>query len=135
MTKPFITTFALMTLSAAGMQSAEPLRLVFETADGDVHTYSADALTMTIGDGRLTVANASQTDKLDLNQLVKMYFTGEPAGITEASDIAGHGEADVFTPEGRYAGRFTSAAQAAQALPAGIYIILTGGNAHKICVR
>ncbi|MCM1036019.1 MAG: hypothetical protein NC406_01670 [Bacteroides sp.] len=135
MTKQIFTALALMALSAPGMRSAEPLRLVFETTDGAVHTYSADALTMTIGNGMLTVANASQTDKLDLNQLVKMYFTGEPTGITDTEAIADSGIADVFTTDGRYAGRFDSAREAAGTLSAGVYIIITGGNAYKICVR
>lgn len=106
----------------------------FETTGGEVVSVSVENLEMTVTDGKLTVAAADGTKEFTLTGLSRMFFSSDPAGISEAT-TAGSGKKKVYTVSGTYVGTFDSATDMKAVLGSGLYIVKDNNNTTKITVR
>lgn len=105
--------------------------LAFQTLDGAVSTISTSGLTLTYSEGTLTASAAAQGDAqgagetltLETARLSRMYFTDTATGVQALSASAGVQTVDVFTADGRRAGRFGSLQEAMARLPKGAYVV------------
>lgn len=127
--------FAFLLLAAcAAVASAEDYAgLIFTDQSGASTTVSVDGLRMSfVGDKAVIVSNAGAVE-LPLSSLASMQFTttlGATAAVADASAAV-----EVFTTAGVSVGRYASACDAADALPAGFYIVKSPCGVSKILVR
>lgn len=129
----FIATILFLT----GAASAEtPLKMAFQTSDGQVSSIDAKSLSMIVNGGKLVASNGTETLELELQKLAKMYFTGDVSGlIVNTIDVCDE-EVEAYGIDGRFAGKFASTSEALANLPGGVYVMKTTGNkTFKIAVR
>lgn len=125
-----------LTLFVGTVSAQTPLKLAFLSDDGTVNSIDAKALSLSVSGDNLLAANGRETLELNLQSLVKMYFTGDASGVELLSGGLGDGEVSVYEVDGKFAGGFGSASKALSELPAGTYIIRTSDNKSvKIVVR
>lgn len=131
-----IGLFAVLLVAGAGIASAQTsLKLAFLSADDTVSQIEAKSLSMTIAGDKLIAANGSESLELELNKLVKMYFTTESSGV-ELATVALDGEVAVYAIDGTFVGNYSSSVQALSNLSTGTYIIKAADNKTiKIAVQ
>ncbi|MBR1725929.1 MAG: hypothetical protein IJ724_04650 [Muribaculaceae bacterium] len=99
--------FLLLTLSLSFLASRAAYDypfLAFVDASGTVQSFDVTSLAMTYSDGVLTVTNASESKTLNVNELVKMYFSTS----SSISDLLQADAAvEVYTIEGHYLGKYS----------------------------
>lgn len=132
--KKFFRALLLAGISFATC-AAQPLALVFESADGSRISFVAKSLVLTPGDGVLNVSNGETEAEIELPSLAKMYFTGESASVDFASVDLERDGVEVYDMSGRHVGAFESAASAVASLPGGLYVIKTECATIKIRVK
>lgn len=125
-----------LTLFVGTVSAQVPLKLAFLSDDGTVDTIDANSLSLSVSGDNLLASNGRETLELNLQSLVKMYFTGDASGVELLSVSPGDGEVSVYAVDGKFSGRFGSASKALSELPAGTYIFRTSDNKSvKIAVQ
>lgn len=130
MKKTIILT--LLCALCMGAQAADYNYLVFTMNDNTTQTVAASNLTMSFGDGKLTVSNGTTTlATITLADLAKMEFSNtESTGITTISTdrLTIDETTQVYDLNGR---QLPSGTQ----LQRGIYIVKTNGRTIKVQIR
>ena len=130
MKKTIILT--LLCALCMGAQAADYNYLVFTMNDNTTQTVAASNLTMSFGDGKLTVSNGTTTlATITLADLAKMEFSNtESTGITNISTdrLTIDETTQVYDLNGR---QLPSGTQ----LQRGIYIVKTNGRTIKVQIR
>ena len=115
-----------------GAQAADYNYLVFTMNDNTTQTIAASNLTMSFGDGKLTVSNGTTTlATITLADLAKMEFSNtESTGISTISTdrLTIDETTQVYDLNGR---QLPSGTQ----LQRGIYIVKTNGRTIKVQIR
>ena len=115
-----------------GAQAADYNYLVFTMNDNTTQTIAASNLTMSFGDGKLTVSNGTTTlATITLADLAKMEFSNtESTGISTISTdrLTIDETTQVYDMNGR---QLPSGTQ----LQRGIYIVKTNGRTIKVQIR
>ncbi len=110
--------------------------LALQTSDGEVKTMSVQGLTLSYADGTLTAANTQETALFTTATLARMYFTDTATGLISLAAAQSNVAVEVFTADGRSAGRFPSVQAATQRLPKGVYVVKAdNGNKLKISLQ
>lgn len=126
----------MMTMIAGIAQAETPLHLAFMSNDGSVITIEARSLDMTVSGEKLIATNGTTSLELELQELVKMYFTNSSASVELISFGLNDGMISVYSLDGTFRGNFGSSAQAMSSLPKGIYLFETTDNKTiKIAVQ
>lgn len=125
----FFIAFLSMT---AGVYGNQPLQLVFETSDGDNAALTAESVVMTVENDVLSVSNATQSMRFQLDKLIKMYFSYQSAGIGEIEIGRECGTLRVYTIDGVSAGVFESFTEMRDKLNHGVYLVKQGSVTYKI---
>lgn len=125
-----------LTLFVGTVSAQTPLKLAFLSSDGNVSSIEAKSLTLSVSGDNLVAANGEETLDLKLQSLVKMYFTGDEAGVELISVNLSDGTVSAYALDGKFAGKFESMSKALSELRAGIYIIKMSDNKSvKIVVQ
>lgn len=122
MFKPILLSLGLL-VSVFATQAATPLQMVFETSDGNIHAFTAKNLTMKVENNALKVFNGTESTEFGLSTLKKMYFSSGQTGIALPAVNYTDKAVEAYTPQGILTGTFESASEAANNLPAGVYIL------------
>lgn len=121
MKKMFLTAFLVTgTLSAA---ADDYPYLTFETADGTKTSVSASSLTISVGDGKLTVGSQEFT----LSDLSKMYFSASDettSGIDDLNSESTSQRTTIFDLQGRKVNQGQ--------MKRGVYVVKTSRGTSKI---
>ncbi len=113
-----------------------PLTMILQTEDGAVAEIEAASLVMSVSGDKLVVTNGRNNLDFELSKLTKMYFAGDASGINMVTSDLNNEEANVYTVDGLYLGRYDSVASAKSELPRGVYLVKTSdGKTIKISVR
>ena len=136
--KRYLLSIALgLAALTAGAQQTDYLTL--RMADGTECSVPSSGLTLTFGNGQMTVRSAQGTTNYALTSLAQMWFAATPTAISSLSDsnagirivggqvvATGIAPADirVFTPDGREVGQ--------SGLPRGLYIVRTPQQTYKV---
>ena len=136
--KRYLLSIALgLAALTAGAQQTDYLTL--RMADGTECSVPSSGLTLTFGNGQMTVRSAQGTTNYALTSLAQMWFAATPtassslcrsnAGIRIVGGqvvATGIAPADirVFTPDGREVGQ--------SGLPRGLYIVRTPQQTYKV---
>lgn len=107
--------------------------LAFQTADG-YRNISTQSLVMNFADGQLVASNGAETLNLTVADLSRMFFSTEPAAVTDVA-ADDHADVAVYTIDGICLGNFSSASSAEASLSKGVYIIKGKNATHKIAIR
>ncbi len=132
--KKIATLIAALAVSSA-LSAQARLSLVFRMADGSEYVVAADGLTATVDGDKLLVSNSSGTQTIALGTLEKMYFSGEESALESPETADDVPSMRVYTAAGVYVGSYGSAAEASNALPAGIYLFQTSSGTRKYKIR
>lgn len=136
--KRYLLSIALgLTALTAGAQQTDYLTL--RMADGTECSVPSSGLTLTFGNGQMTVRSAQGTTNYALTSLAQMWFAATPTAISSLSGsnagirivggqvvATGIAPADirVFTPDGREVGQ--------SGLTRGLYIVRTPQQTYKV---
>lgn len=136
--KRYLLSIALgLAALTAGAQQTDYLTL--RMADGTECSVPSSGLTLTFGNGQMTVRSAQGTTNYALTSLAQMWFAATPTAISSLSGsnagirivggqvvATGIAPADirVFTPDGREVGQ--------NGLPRGLYIVRTPQQTYKL---
>lgn len=136
--KRYLLSIALgLTALTAGAQQTDYLTL--RMADGTECSVPSSGLTLTFGNGQMTVRSAQGTTNYALTSLAQMWFAATPTAISSLSGsnagirivggqvvATGIAQADirVFTPDGREVGQ--------SGLTRGLYIVRTPQQTYKV---
>lgn len=136
--KRYLLSIALgLAALTAGAQQTDYLTL--RMADGTECSVPSSGLTMTFGNGQMTVRSAQGTTNYALTSLAQMWFAATPTAISSLSGsnagirivggqvvATGIAPADirVFTPDGREVRQ--------SGLPRGLYIVRTPQQTYKV---
>lgn len=136
--KRYLLSIALgLAALTAGAQQTDYLTL--RMADGTECSVPSSGLTLTFGNGQMTVRSAQGTTNYALTSLAQMWFAATPTAISSLSGsnagirivggqvvATGIAPADihVFTPDGREVGQ--------SGLPRGLYIVRTPQQTYKV---
>lgn len=107
--------------------------LAFQTADG-YRNISAQSLEMKFADGQIVASSGSETLSLTVADLSRMFFSTEPAAVTDVT-AESQGRVAVYTIDGVCLGNFSSASSAEASLTKGVYIIKGKNATHKIAIK
>lgn len=119
---------------AAICAQADYSTMVFKTTDGQTHSLSLTGLNIEFDATSMIVKNADTTLTLPLASLSTMEFSDGSTVVVE-NFIADFTNCEVFSYSGVAVGRFESIAEAAAALPSGIYVLqYANGETTKIVV-
>ena len=136
--KRYLLSIALgLAALTAGAQQTDYLTL--RMADGTECSVPSSGLTLTFGNGQMTVRSAQGTTNYALTSLAQMWFAATPTAISSLSGsnagirivggqvvATGVAPADirVFTPDGREVGQ--------SGLTRGLYIVRTPQQTYKV---
>ena len=136
--KRYLLSIALgLAALTAGAQQTDYLTL--RMADGTECSVPSSGLTLTFGNGQMTVRSAQGTTNYALTSLTQMWFAATPTAISSLSGsnagirivggqvvATGIAPADirVFTPDGREVGQ--------SGLTRGLYIVRTPQQTYKV---
>lgn len=136
--KRYLLSIALgLAALTAGAQQTDYLTL--RMADGTECSVPSSGLTLTFGNGQMTVRSAQGTTNYALTSLAQMWFAATPTAISSLSGsnagirivggqvvATGITPADirVFTPDGREVGQ--------SGLTRGLYIVRTPQQTYKV---
>ncbi|MCI6251531.1 MAG: hypothetical protein MR624_00685 [Bacteroidales bacterium] len=136
--KRYLLSIALgLAALTAGAQQTDYLTL--RMADGTECSVPSSGLTLTFGNGQMTVRSAQGTTNYTLTSLAQMWFAATPTAISSLSGsnagirivggqvvATGIAPADirVFTPDGREVGQ--------SGLTRGLYIVRTPQQTYKV---
>lgn len=136
--KRYLLSIALgLAALTAGAQQTDYLTL--RMADGTECSVPSSGLTLTFGNGQMTVRSAQGTTNYALTSLAQMWFAATPTAISSLSGsndgirivggqvvATGIAPADirVFTPDGREVGQ--------SGLTRGLYIVRTPQQTYKV---
>ena len=136
--KRYLLSIALgLAALTAGAQQTDYLTL--RMADGTECSVPSSGLTLTFGNGQMTVRSAQGTTNYELASLAQMWFAATPTAISSLSGsnagirivggqvvATGIAPADirVFTPDGREVGQ--------SGLTRGLYIVRTPQQTYKV---
>lgn len=136
--KRYLLSIALgLAALTAGAQQTDYLTL--RMADGTECSVPSSGLTLTFGNGQMTVRSAQGTTNYALTSLAQMWFAATPTAISSLSGsnagirivggqvvATGIAPADirVFTPDGREVGQ--------SGLTRGLYIVHTPQQTYKV---
>lgn len=136
--KRYLLSIALgLAAQTAGAQQTDYLTL--RMADGTECSVPSSGLTLTFGNGQMTVRSAQGTTNYALTALAQMWFAATPTAISSVSGsnagirivggqvvATGIAPADirVFTPDGREVGQ--------SGLTRGLYIVRTPQQTYKV---
>lgn len=110
--------------------------LAFQTQDGALQTMATQGLRITFADGELIATDGTQTLRLPLSDLTKMFFSADaPTGIESLSVTEQLEDGAVYNLQGICVGSLRKGETQIQGLPQGIYIVKRGGKAEKISIR
>lgn len=110
--------------------------LAFQTQDGTLQTMTTEGLRITFADGELVATAGTQTLRVPLSDLTKMFFsTDAPTGIESLGVAADIEEGTVYNVQGVRVGRLRQGEKQINGLPQSIYIVKRGGKAEKVSVR
>lgn len=123
-----------MAVAAAALSADAALQVVFQTNGGNKTVMEATGLRVTISDGTLTATNNSETQKLAVAELAKMYFAEGDAESDIREIFASDVLSDIYTISGICIAKSVSADRIAT-LPAGTYIVKSDSKTFKITVR
>lgn len=130
MTKLLLSA-GLTLMSAAGF-AAVPLTL--ELRDGSKIELSPDNLQMKFAESSLLATFNGGEREIPIASIASFYFYETPVGIEETSSAVAP-YVDLFSVDGRAAGRFPSLRDAEHVLPQGVYIVKSGLKTFKTIVR
>ena len=110
--------------------------LVLRTADGNQVAMDVASLKFTFSDGQLLAVNEAGSQTFTLSSLSTMWFAQTDATGLEAVDAAGtgNGVVEAFSLQGVRLGQFASVQAMRKALPEGVYIVKSNGQARKVTV-
>lgn len=108
--------------------------LTFTNHNKVEQSFQAVGLTITFADGKALVSQNGQEVSLSLADLEKMYFSAEPAGVSEVT-TADNESLTVFTLAGQRMGTFKTHEAMKQALKQGLYIVKTADKTFKTEVK
>lgn len=129
-----LLTAALLATATMAMH-AEFTSFTFRTTDGKEQTVSADGLSISFADGKLTATNVNGSLSIPLSNMQSMAFTDYVSGIASAETGTYEG-GTYYNTHGMCCGTYASQADAAATLPAGIYIVRTDeGKTIKTSIR
>ncbi len=97
-------------------------------------SFKAQGLTITFADGKALVSQDGQEVSLPLADLEKMYFTAEPAGVSEV-EANSDAPLTVVTLAGQRMGTFKNKETMERSLKKGLYIVKTTGKTYKVEVK
>ena len=136
--KRYLLSIALgLAALTAGAQQTDYLTL--RMADGTECSVPSSGLTLTFGNGQMTIRSAQGTTNYALTSLAQMWFAATPTAISSLSGsnagirivggqvvATGIAPADirVFTPDGREVGQ--------SGLTRGLYIVRTPQQTYKV---
>ena len=139
--KRYLLSIALgLAALTAGAQQTDYLTL--RMADGTECSVPSSGLTLTFGNGQMTVRSAQGTTNYALTSLAQMWFAATPTAISSLSGsnagirivggqvvATGIAPADirVFTPDGREVGQ--------SGLTRGLYIVRTPQQTYKVTAQ
>ena len=110
--------------------------LAFQMQDGTLQTMTTEELRITFADGELVATAGTQTLRLPLSDLTKMFFSTDAlTGIESPGIAADIEEGTVYNVQGVRVGRLRQGEKQINGLPQGIYIVKRGGKAEKVSVR
>ncbi len=112
--------------------------LTFQQADGTLVSMATSSLVMTFVDGKLVVANGTESRKMTVSDLTGMFFseTNVTTGIHNITITDADGEVEAYSLQGASLGKFSTLKSLNESLPAGIYIVkAANGKTSKIVVR
>lgn len=109
--------------------------LTFRLADGTVRTLSVDGLSMGIEGTSLVARGTSETLTLTLADLQEMHFSTDGTTTPVSAAVQDEGPVEAFSTDGLSMGAFSSAAEAAQRLRSGVYVLKTKSGTRKTIVR
>lgn len=124
--KKLISLFIAITMSALAYADGYSY-LIFQTLDGTQTSFPVASLTMTVGDGTLTVNGQT----FQLAELDKMFFSEDEAtainGVVAGDANDGDAAAQVFDLLGRKISK--------DDMKHGTYIVKKNGKTYKVAVR
>lgn len=130
-----LMTLAALCLSALAAQADGSYAYLTFTNNNKVEqSFPADGLTITFADGRALVSQGGTQVSLALTDLQKMYFTAEPAGVSEVK-ADGSGALTVVSLSGQQLGTFANRADMLAGLKKGVYVVKNEGKTYKIAVK
>lgn len=134
--KKFRILLSFLILFVGTTSAQTPLKLAFQTIDGSISSINAKSLSISVSGDNLTASNGTENLTFKLQELAKMYFTGDASGVELIPVNINKGEVSVYTLDGKFAGKFESAASAMSSLTRGIYIVKTSDKKSlKIAVQ
>lgn len=112
--------------------------LTFRTADGTESSLPiSGGVDITFSNGELVAQASGSEFRASLTDVRDMWFTYEATSIESVlSDSAAAGNrVDIFSSDGRRIADFEWVAGQAPTLPAGFYIVRTGGRSQKVHIK
>lgn len=108
--------------------------LTFTNHNQVEQSFPAEGLTITFADGKALVSQNGQQVSLPLAELEKMYFSAEPAGVSEV-ETNDDAPLTVVNLAGQRVGTFKDQETMQRSLKKGLYIVKTTGKTYKIEVK
>lgn len=134
MKKILLVTLLIMSAMCASAATFTTMRLV--TTSQTEHLIGLDGLEITVADGILTAANATETLSVPVADLATMEFSSKQSGIAGVEHTGEQTPVTVYGIDGKDYGTFASTSAASAALPAGTYIIkATDNTTTKLTLR
>lgn len=120
---------------ASTMMGASGSKMLFECADGSIHTIDSESLSIVINGGILTADNGKENIELPAAD-VKRFFFGDESGIDNPeAPLQNVGKIDVFTTAGVHLGQFSTTDECVKSLQPGVYVLKDGTRNFKLHIR
>lgn len=124
----------ILLLALFPLQAVEYPYLTFVMTDGSTVSLTVSDLSLSVGNGRLSVTNTDGTCSFELTKLSKMCFTVNNVASLDKMEII-EGEVEVSDLRGVWLGNYENLRQAVSCLPSGIYVVKNKTRTFKISVK
>lgn len=108
--------------------------LTFQTSDGNLYSIKASGLVINFADGEMKAVSGSESLKLRLTELTRMYFS-DTNGVDLAEIEGSMSPVLVFGVDGKQLGAYSNLDSARASLKPGVYVLKTGNRTVKMTVR
>ncbi len=132
--KKIMTLAAGCLMALAAHADGNYAYLTFTNHNQVEQSFQADGLTITFADGKALVSQNGQEVALPLADLEKMYFSAEPAGVSEVTADADE-PLTVYNLAGQRMGAFKTQEAMQRGLKKGLYIVKTTSKTFKTEVK
>ncbi|HBN46216.1 MAG TPA: hypothetical protein DD401_00810 [Prevotella sp.] len=132
--KKILTLAAGCLMTLAAHADGAYAYLTFTNHNQVEQSFQAEGLTITFADGKALVSQNGQQVSLPLAELEKMYFSAEPAGVSEVK-ADGDEPLTVVNLAGQRVGTFRNRQAMRSSLKKGLYIVKSASKTYKMEVK